>query len=44
MDADPDPYCNTGKTCLGGDMHSNSASRLLVHPFVHRRNMLPSKR
>jgi len=25
-DTDPDPYRNTGKTCLGGGMHCPSAS------------------
>jgi len=27
-DRDPDPYCDTGKTCLGGGMHCPSASSL----------------
>jgi len=27
-DTDPDPYHDTGKTCLGGDMHCASASSL----------------
>ena len=28
-DKDPDPYGDTGKTCLGGGMHCASASRNL---------------
>jgi len=30
-DPDTDPYCDTGKTCLGGGMHCPSAS---VHVIV----------
>ena len=31
---DPDLYCDTGNTCLGGDMHCVSASSLSFL-FVH---------
>ena len=33
-DTAPDPYCDTGKTCLGGGMHCPSASSFC---FVDRR-------
>ena len=32
-DTDPDPYCDSGKTCLGGGMQCPSAS-CLIHGNV----------
>jgi len=33
-DPDPNPYRDTGKTCLGGGMHCPSASGLLLVFFL----------
>jgi len=32
-DPDPDPYRDTGKTCLGGGMHCPSSSSFYVFSF-----------
>jgi len=34
-DMDPDPYLNTGKTCLGGGMHCSSASSLFICLLIY---------
>jgi len=33
-DPEPDPYRDTGKTCLGGGMHCSSASSLMTVAYL----------